>query len=454
MTRPRLAALLASGVLVITVSAMPLTTAQAAPRACVLAGTGLVENHWQNGDGSWSDSSHWSGGAPPRAGSREYACIPDNVAVTFDADRVDLQAIELGRGSSLMMQEGTALYVWGGPTQESRLRVGSLLLVRGATLGGPGQLHVLGNVEVASTENTQARLSGGDDVGGRMLVGDNGTLDITGAYDARIAGGYSVDVRGRARLWHSAGLVADSGTRFELGPHLDGGHGVGRLVIRNDRGYFASDPTGELSTFVNDGRIVKRRSDGSSAVTADYSGSGEVRIRTGYLVLPDEAQEDVEVAAGASVGAGLCADALTCTTDTTAEEQQFASLALPSQTSGLVEVDVVPLEGVDVPGDPVGDPFQVHADGLTATPSDPVVIQLRYDRSLLKDEGRPFDQAALTVARARGSGQYHPIPDCVSGAIPIGAVACVDRRPKASRTDGDDVIMVVRATRTSRWIVP
>ena len=36
--------------------------------------------------------------------------------------------------------------------------------------------------------------------------------------------------------------------------------------------------------------------------------------------------------------------------------------------------------------------------------------------------------------------------------MPLGAVACVDRA--ASREDGDDVIMVVRAIDTSRWIVP
>ena len=41
--------------------------------SCVLAGTGMVDNIWRNGDGSWSDPSHWSRGVVPGTTSFDAA---------------------------------------------------------------------------------------------------------------------------------------------------------------------------------------------------------------------------------------------------------------------------------------------------------------------------------------------------------------------------------------------
>ena len=46
---------------------------------------------------------------------------------------------------------------------------------------------------------------------------------------------------------------------------------------------------------------------------------------------------------------------------------------------------------------------------------------------------------------------YVVLPDCLGTVVPTGAEACVDRA--ASRRVDGDVIMVVRTTATSRWIV-
>ena len=61
--------------------------------------------------------------------------------------------------------------------------------------------------------------------------------------------------------------------------------------------------------------------------------------------------------------------------------------------------------------------------------------------------------ADLKVAHANGPGDaYDVVPTCQGTTLPPGAIACVDLT--ASREDGGDVIMVVRTTDTSRWIVP
>ncbi len=448
MTRSRLISLLVSGLLAVPLAALLSTTASGAPPSCARAGAGA--NLWTGADGYWSVSRNWSLGAPPAAGSGQSACIPDDVKVILDVERVDLQRFELGRSSRLTMQERTALYVWGGADQESLTRLDSLIVVDGATLGGGGQLHVIGTVQVVSSQTSTGRLSGGDTDTGLMIVGDDGTLDFRGTSDALLTGGYTVDVHGRARLLESAGLMAEPGTRFRLMEHLADDDEVGRFVIRNDRGYFAPDGADPLSEFVNEGKIVKRFSYLNSAITATYSGNGEVRVRTGYLVLPDEADAAVEVAKGAMVGSGTCAESLTCVTDTTKEDPQFGSLQMPAQHDGFAEVRVKPLDSAKAPARAIGVPMQVHAEELTATAADPVVIELRYNQSLLGS--RPSNPDVLTVEHASGTGNYEPVPDCLGAALPPLAFACVDRRAGASRTDGGDVIMVVRTTVTSRWI--
>ena len=217
-------------------------------------------------------------------------------------------------------------------------------------------------------------------------MGNTGTLDIHGDGDVGLTWGYVVDVHGRARLLDQAALVADHGTTFRLQPHYLG-KGVGRLVILNDKGFYEGPARTDqpLARFVNDGRIVKRDSDGKSLVAASYSSCGEVRVKSGYLVLPDEAVQPVQVAQGASVGSGSCDDGRACNTDTTPTDPQFASLVVPTDDPGGASVVITPLEGVKVKGGAVGVPMKVHAKGLRATAADPAIMEARYDASLLED---------------------------------------------------------------------
>ena len=47
---------------------------------------------------------------------------------------------------------------------------------------------------------------------------------------------------------------------------------------------------------------------------------------------------------------------------------------------------------------------------------------------------------------------YSVIPACLGlGAMPLGATSCLDR--SSSRTEDGGVVMVVRSTTTSRWII-
>ena len=102
----------------------------------------------------------------------------------------------------------------------------------------------------------------------------------------------------------------------------------------------------------------------------------------------------------------------------------------------------------------IGVPMKVHATGMLANVADPAVIELRYDASLFTGPGTlPADPAVLEVKHAEGpNAPYVVIPTCLGrGAMPLGATSCLDR--SASRTEDGGVVMVVRTTTTSRWII-
>ena len=458
LTAVLLPALLALGSAGVSTAVAP----AAAGPSCVLAGTGMVDNIWRNGDGSWSDPSHWSRGVVPgTTRADDYVCIRAGVDVTLDAGtRVDLTAFELGRDASLTMKPGSGLFVWGDQsTQASVTRLGSTVDARGATLGGSGLIHARGDVALSSRPGGSARLgtdtgSGAAGPGGRLVVGDDGNLDLSGSSDVYLSGGYTIEVHGRVRLLDDAGLVAGHGTALELLPHLDGGAGAGRFVIKNNRGYF-EQPAEDglpLSRFVNEGRLIKRASRGNSVVTADYTGDGEVRINTGYLVLPGDTDSPAFVATQSSVGAGTCTGRQ-CGSDTTRTNPQFASLTVPTSdpNGAMVDVDVPAPAGARALA-AVGVPIEVDTSGLEVTAENPAVLKLRYDKSLFGAGDPSADPAVLKVARAEDAADpYVVLPDCLGMVVPAGAAACVDRG--ASRREDGDVIMVVRTTATSRWIV-
>ena len=450
MTRPRLSTLLVAAVLgVATLAAVPASSPASAAPECRWGARGLVENRWLGGAGSWSDATRWSRGVVPGIAARDYACIPQGSSVVVDTQtlRVDLDVLELGKGSRLTLQPGTALYVWGDQDAvRSTTKRDSVLEVDGATLGGGGRLHVIGTLTVhrsssgaPATLTTHPDSSAYSGPAGILEVGDEGTLDVRGSGSVRLATQYVVDIHGRARLRDDAGLVADHGTTFLLQKHYFGG-GVGRLVLLNDHGFAEGDAAGieELATFVNRGRIVKRESTGTSRIEARYVDGGEVRKVSGEIELPPP----VVLTPPAT---DTCGDEASC------DPLQTASLKPPATDSNGVETVIEPLVDETVAG-AIGVPMKVHAMGLEATLADPAVIRLRYDLLLFEQLGIPPNARELDVGHADGPEEtYVDIPACAGRGLPLGATACLDVR--ASTKEGGDLVLVVRTTDTSRWVV-
>ena len=456
MTRNRphalpLAALAAMAAMV----APPATAAPgSAATGCQQAPQGLVENSWLGGSGSWSDATNWSQQVVPGLATRDYACLPTGSDVVVDASiaRVDLDLLDVGTGARLTLQPGTALYVWGDQQElRSVVRSDAVLEVDGATLGGGGRLQVIGTVDVhRSTDGSPAALSSrpvsSTNKGrkGLLEIADQGLLDVRGVGDVRLARKYVVDVRGLARLRDNAGLVADHGTSMLLQEHSYGS-GVGRLLILDNRGFAEGRRSGinRLATLVNNGRIVKRDSQGTSRIDGTYLGDGQIVEKSGDVIYP------VPVTSGGSGGG--CDDPVSCGADPTAQHPQTASVELPITDLNGATVTIDSLPGESVPG-ALGVPIKVHATGLQATFADPAVIELRYDATLFTTSAPPPDPAQLVVGHADGpDASYGDVPDCAGRDIPLGAFACLD--VAASHLEGKDLVVVVRTIDTSRWIV-
>jgi hypothetical protein len=195
-----------------------------------------------------------------------------------------------------------------------------------------------------------------------------------------------------------------------------------------------------LPTFVNRGRIAKR-GQGLTNIEGRYFGAdGKVSGDfggNGALLIPPSVVENTE-----SSG-----------TSTTAQDPQVASIRLPATDPNGAEATIDALDGMQVSG-ALGVPMKVHATGMLANVADPAVIELRYDASLFAGPGAlPADPAVLEVKHARGpTATYSAIPTCLGlGAMPLGATSCLDR--SASRVEDGGVVMVVRSTTTSRWII-
>jgi hypothetical protein len=338
--------------------------------------------------------------------------------------------------------------VWGDQEElRSVVRSDAVLEVDGATLGGGGRLQVIGTVDVhRAADGTPAALSSrpvsspSKGRTGLLEIADQGVLDVHGAGDVRLARKYVVDVRGLVQLRESAGLVADNGTTMLLQQHAYGS-GVGRLLIRNDRGFVTGHRAGikRPAIFVNEGRIVKRDSQGTSRIDGTYLGDGPIIEKSGdvvYQLRPPETE--------------TCGDPVSCGGTPTAQVPQTASVDLPITDLDEATVKIDPLEHESVPG-AIGVPVKVHATGLQATFADPVVIELRYDSTLFTSTTPPPDPARLVVGHADGPGAtYADIPVCAGRDIPLGAFACLD--VGASHTEGRDVVLVIRTVDTSRWI--
>jgi hypothetical protein len=385
----------------------------------------------------------------PGLATQDYACIPAGSAVVVDqaTPRIDLEILELGRDATLSLQPGTAMFVWGDQaTVRSITKRGSLIDLDGATLGGPGRLHVIGELDVhPSSTGRRAVLATSPHrttyagAPGILEIGDEGLLDISGTRDLRLSARYLVDVHGKARLRGQASILADFGTTFMLQRHYFG-PGVGKLVVLND-GDFAVGRKARSKvppTFVNRGRIAKRGPGLTNIQGRYFGGRGKVSGDGGghpfaVLIPPSFVQNT------ASSG-----------NKTSAKDPQVASLLMPVTDPDGAKATINPLDGLAV-GGAVGVPMKVHATGLEANVADPAVVELRYDTTLFGGTGPAADPATLDVGHADGPGDpYTDIPSCEGRGLPLGAFACVDRL--ASRVDANTLVMVVRTIDTSRWV--
>jgi hypothetical protein len=451
MTRSRWTHLLAVLLVAAGLVTLPAAPSVAVPE-CRWAARGYDVNLWLGGAGTWADATKWSKGRAPGVGNRDYACLPQGSAVVVDATtpRVDLNLLELGLDARLTLAPGTSLFVWGDQDDvRSIIKRGSVVEVDGATLGGGGRLHVIGTIDAHwSASGSPAVLTTmppGSTYSGKpgiLEIGDDGTLDLRGAKPVRLSAQYVVDVHGRARTLDRSGIVADFGTTMLLQPHYRG-RGVGKLIVLNDGDFIAGATAGldRPPTFVNRGRIAKRGT-GLTRIEGRYFGNGKVSGDAGgngAMLIPPLSFERTE---GGEVRP-------------TQDNPQAASITFPAADAGEAEAKIEPLTDIDVPG-AIGHPMKVHATGLVANVADPAVIELRYDASLFGGKGEPSaDPAGLTVRHADGpDAAYTDVPTCLgqSADIPLEAFACVDL--DKSRVDDDgNVVMVVRTTTTSRWIV-
>jgi len=451
MTRQRFAVLFAALAVVVTMGVtLPTTGAGAVSPGCRWSHRGFDENRWLGGPGTWSDATHWSKGVVPGLATQDYACIPAGSAVVVDqaTPRIDLEILELGRDATLSLQPGTAMFVWGDQaTVRSITKRGSLIDLDGATLGGPGRLHVIGELDVhPSSTGRRAVLASSPHrttyagAPGILEIGDEGLLDISGTRDLRLSARYLVDVHGKARLRGQASILADFGTTFMLQRHYFG-PGVGKLIVLNDGDFAVGATAGSKvpPTFVNRGRIAKR-GPGLTNIQGRYfvGGRGKISGDGGghpfALLIPPSFVQNT-----ASSG-----------NKTSAEDPQVASLLIPVTDANGAQATIKPLDGLSV-GGAVGVPMQVHATGLVANVADPAVVELRYDTTLFGAKGPAADPASLEVGHADGPDDpYTDIPSCEGRGLPVGAFACVDRL--ASRVDDNTLVMVVRTIDTSRWI--
>ncbi|HET7398904.1 MAG TPA: hypothetical protein VFJ94_10320 [Intrasporangium sp.] len=444
--------------------------ASAAPAFCSL--TGMQKNVWTGaaGDGLWVTPGNWSRNRAPDLTDRStgYVCIDAHGPVTMAAgESAELQAIDVATGTTLNLQRGSTLLVHGDQaTRPSYLRGGSVTALSG-TLGGPGRIELLGRLTWTSTTLgastiTTRRCGTGGTCGaavtgprGLLVVGDNGLVDVT-PLGVNLFDQYQLKVRGTLRLRGTAYVAADRGTSLELLPRTTT-TGVGTLLITNNGGWYEGRTlygVSALSAVTNAGLVHKSAGTGTSVVVGSYTraGAGTIRVGQGTLSMPDQVRHAVTVGSTDAYGFGACnGSSYACEPVADAQQPQTGTIRVPASDADGALIELAP----DGPGPAgtLGEQVHAGATGMTVSSTDPAVLGLRYDTSVLG--GRTWRQ--LVVERApTGTTSYAIVPACPSSGEPptTGIKACVDRRGLAtsSRTLPDgDALMVVRTTGFSRW---
>ena len=434
---------------------------------------GLTPNRWTGAADhtSWNLAGNWSLGRVPDDTDEEtgYVCIATSDTVVLRAgESARLQAIDLSGSTTLDLRRGSALYVFGAQTtRASSLRAGTTVNLLG-TLGGPGRYNLSGTMHWSSGQDGAATLtsrvcgiggtcSGPAPTPGLLVVGDSALLDVDDR-GVNLFDSYRIVVRGLLRLSGPGSYVAaDRGTTLELRPRTGGG-GVGELRIENDGGWyegFTRYGQTSLSTLVNAGLIHKAGGTGTSVVSATYKAvkGGTAQVDSGTLSLPPTVAHQVRVGAGDGYGFGDCATpSYGCAPVADPADPVTSTATVPGSDGDGAGLVVRRVTG-SVPAGSLTGAVEVSATGLAASASDPAVLQLRYDASVI---GARTPATVVVLRRPSSGGGYATVPDCLAtGAPPAGAVACVDRRGLATSSrqlpDGD-VVMVVRTQGFSRWV--
>lgn len=455
---------------------------------------GLTADVWQGlgvvpgADDQWDNDANWSLGIAPLRLTNPYVCIPAGGAPVIRATQpAQLVALNVAEDAILQVDQGATLFLSGGALTPST--ISGRVVVSGGALAGPGRVDVFGTLLMQSlgpqapvtiTTRECAYFSGPYPLGeepclpgipilgatGQIVVHDEGTVDVSGG-KVILGDQFQFLVRGLLRVHDGGFLAADHGTRLELRPHTGTSPGTGTLRFEDDGDYLEGNNLfgiAQLGTVVNQGLIMKSGGAGTSLVTGSYSQAapGAVAVSSGTLLLPSGSATAATVSAGAAYGSGRCLvpSQPGCEAQTFGQDRQNVNFQVPPTDASGASVVVQELTTTTSSSADIGFPIYAHATGLSATTTSPAILTFRYDERLLGGRGWT---SVNVFRRAEGSQTYIKLQPCLAnGSPPSGQAACVDRRGIAgsSRNVFDaegpgiapDVIMVIRATDTSRWV--
>jgi hypothetical protein len=271
---------------------------------------------------------------------------------------------------------------------------------------------------------------------GRTVISQGAKLVISGLgvnlVDRRI-----IDNRGLTQVTGNGTYVAaDWGTTFR---------NTGTFQFTANGDYVEGSVWGHAALgrarFINTGTIRKTGGAGTSVIDATYSrtegnsGPGTVQVSKGTLSIRSNSTSAVVSpgTTGATFATGACPPLSACADPTPqAGEPQFTTLTLPGGTAAS---SVTITEAA--PDGSKGRPVVLTVPGETATATNPMILELALDASLLA----PGDTHLTLAVQHNGVA----VPNCTGGA----QAQCVDRA--ASATVGGDVVLVVRTASNGRW---
>ena len=254
----------------------------------------------------------------------------------------------------------------------------------------------------------------------------------------RLSTQYIVDVHGKARLRDDAGLVADHGDVHAAAALLRfGSRQAGRPQRRRLR---RGADRGHQGTPVREPRPHRQARAGLTTIQGRYYGAdGKVSGDAGGNDLPDPA-----VVRGKTETTG---------TSTSAQDPQVASIRLPATDPDGAEASIEPLDD-DAGGRRPRRPHEGARDGNAGQRRRPGGHRAALRRLPVRGSGRAARRPGGPGSEARRGAERHLLrhPGLLG---PRGHAARCDvlPGPGSSRTEDGGVVLVVRSTTTSRWII-